>query len=210
MPQIFLCQNCGASFSRPPSARRQYCSLACKYAASRLDPVVVKEKARLRQKAYYLANRDRIQAVKHKYRTERKEAFLKVNRSYYHKHREIILARAREVRVANPEREIKRKQKWNKAHPEALVHQRNKRRALKNNSPRNDLTRQQWQDIQAAQNHCCAYCGKRCKGRLTQDHITPLSKGGSHTLHNVIGACKSCNSRKWTRDILSPVQPLLL
>ena len=123
---------------------------------------------------------------------------------------EKILARARERYVVNREKILKRKQAWYKAHPEAGVHQRNKRRALKNNSPRNDLTRQQWQDIQAAQNHCCAYCKKRCKGRLTQDHITPLSKGGSHTLHNVIAACKSCNSRKWTRDVLNPVQPLLL
>lgn len=85
-----------------------------------------------------------------------------------------------------------------------------KRRALKMAAPRNDLTHQQWLDIQTAQSHCCAYCGKRCKGRLTQDHITPLIQGGSHTLHNVIAACRSCNSRKGNRAILCPVQPLLL
>jgi 5-methylcytosine-specific restriction endonuclease McrA len=85
-----------------------------------------------------------------------------------------------------------------------------KRRALKSAAPRNDLTHQQWLDIQAAQDHCCAYCGKHCKGRLTQDHITPLIKGGSHTLHNVIGACKPCNSKKRTKANPVPVQPLLL
>lgn len=85
-----------------------------------------------------------------------------------------------------------------------------KRHALKMAAPRSDLTHQQWLDIQAAQEHRCAYCGKRCKGKLTQDHIQPLSKGGNHTLHNVIGACRTCNSRKGNRAILSPVQPLLL
>lgn len=85
-----------------------------------------------------------------------------------------------------------------------------KRRAEKRRAPRNDLTRAQWLMIQQRQDHRCAYCGKRCKGKLTQDHITPLAFGGSHTLHNVIGACKSCNSRKHVGPPPVPVQPLLL
>jgi hypothetical protein len=85
-----------------------------------------------------------------------------------------------------------------------------RKRMAKINAPVNDLTRPQWEEIQAAQGHRCYYCKKRCKGHLTQDHIIPLSKGGSHTLHNVIGACQSCNSRKGNRPAPIPVQPLLL
>jgi len=74
----------------------------------------------------------------------------------------------------------------------------------------NDLTHAQWVEIQEAQGHRCYYCHKKCKGRLTQDHIFPISKGGDHTLHNVIGACKSCNSKKNKNAPPIPVQPLLL
>lgn len=205
-----LCSHCGTSFNSEPARHAKYCSRACYFAARYVDPLVRKEQASLKSKAKYLANRKEMLARQLQYRTEHPERFRAVQRRHKTIHHEKILSRTRELYAVNREKILKRKQAWYKAHPEAGVHQRNKRRALKNNSPRNDLTCQQWQDIQAAQNHCCAYCKKRCKGRLTQDHITPLSKGGSHTLHNVIGACKSCNSRKWTRDILSPVQPLLL
>jgi 5-methylcytosine-specific restriction endonuclease McrA len=64
--------------------------------------------------------------------------------------------------------------------------------------------------MQEHYDHCCAYCGTRAKGHLTQDHLTPLSAGGSHTVSNVIPACRSCNSRKGTGAPLQPVQPLLL
>jgi 5-methylcytosine-specific restriction endonuclease McrA len=72
----------------------------------------------------------------------------------------------------------------------------------------NDFTEAEWQAMKAHYNHRCAYCGKRQK-RLTQDHITPLSKGGSHTATNIVPACRSCNARKGTRPPLRPVQPLL-
>lgn len=84
------------------------------------------------------------------------------------------------------------------------------RRAQKRNAPIRDLTTAQWQMIQALQKHRCYYCGKRCKGKLTQDHIVPLSKGGSHTLSNVVGACGACNSKKNDGPPPRPVQPLLL
>jgi len=85
-----------------------------------------------------------------------------------------------------------------------------RREAQKRNAPLNDFTAAQWLEVQEAQEHRCYYCGKRSKGHLTQDHLTPLSQGGSHTLHNVIACCRSCNSRKGTHPPLIPVQPLLL
>ncbi|PWT77618.1 MAG: HNH endonuclease [Chloroflexi bacterium] len=74
----------------------------------------------------------------------------------------------------------------------------------------NDLTNEQWLEIQEVQKHKCYYCGNRCKGHLTQDHIIPLVRGGGHTLHNVIAACKACNSKKQRNHAPIPVQPLLL
>jgi len=44
----------------------------------------------------------------------------------------------------------------------------------------------------------CTYCGKRFEsGRdKTLDHVVPLSKGGMHSILNVVIACRACNTRK--------------
>ena len=45
----------------------------------------------------------------------------------------------------------------------------------------------------------CHYCG--CTGAhvvRTSDHVIPLTKGGEHTLANLVPACRTCNSRKAT------------
>jgi 5-methylcytosine-specific restriction endonuclease McrA len=94
-------------------------------------------------------------------------------------------------------------------YPELARARRNRWRARQRQAPVNDLTAAQWREIKAAYNFQCAFCGKTSQ-RLTQDHLTPLSKGGSHTVMNVVPACQSCNSRKSAGPVLVPVQPLLL
>lgn len=84
------------------------------------------------------------------------------------------------------------------------------RRARKRQAPVNDLSHAQWLEIQEVFQHRCAYCGKRAKGRLTQDHVTPLSNGGAHTASNIVPACSTCNYRKHAKDVPSPVQPILV
>jgi 5-methylcytosine-specific restriction endonuclease McrA len=56
----------------------------------------------------------------------------------------------------------------------------------------------------------CHYCGKECQLYLTDettrgdllslDHKVPRSKGGQHSLDNVVLCCLSCNSRKGTQS----------
>lgn len=40
----------------------------------------------------------------------------------------------------------------------------------------------------------CYYCG--CGGALTFDHVVPISKGGGHSIDNIVMACSSCNRKK--------------
>ena len=46
----------------------------------------------------------------------------------------------------------------------------------------------------------CAYCG--VEGSLSIDHLIPRVSGGSHAQHNLLRACRSCNSSKGKRDLL--------
>jgi len=56
------------------------------------------------------------------------------------------------------------------------------------------ITRDQWIAVCDKFNNKCALCHKELP--LTMDHITPLSKGGTHTINNIQPLCKSCNCRK--------------
>ena len=171
-----------------------------------------KAQQRARQKAQRAADPEKRRIYEKLHYQAHKEQISIIHKRYYAKNRDRLLAKARELDnakrreqgippryVCPPEERSERQKAAKRAHRSARQH-----------APRNDLTHAQWLEIQSAQNHRCAYCGRMARGHLTQDHITPLSKGGSHTLSNVIGACQSCNSAKGARAPLSPVQPLLL
>lgn len=75
-----------------------------------------------------------------------------------------------------------------------------KRRAIKRKSPFNDFSLDEWEECLSYFNHECAYCGKAVKV-LDQEHVTPISKGGSNTKTNIVPSCGSCNSSKGNKTI---------
>lgn len=153
------------------------------------------EKCRARARAWQLANPEKRRATRRSHRAANQEKLRADRRARY---------------AANPEYERSVARAWLLAHPEKHRAASRTRRARKANAPINDFTAAQWKDMQVAYDHRCGYCGKRAKGHLTQDHILALSQGGSHTLHNIVPACRDCNFKKHTGPPLVPVQPMLL
>ena len=50
----------------------------------------------------------------------------------------------------------------------------------------------------------CQWCGLQKQAcELVPDHVVPVIKGGKHEIGNVVTACVSCNSRKWSQDPLT-------
>ena len=146
-----------------------------------------------------------------KARDAKKKAELKTYCAQYHSdHREAILVRQARNRVKNHAKLLIDMKTYRTNNPDIMREGARRRRAREAGAPVNDLSPAQWQEIQVAQKHRCYYCQKRCKGKLTQDHILAISKGGSHTVHNVIAACLSCNSKKSANSAPVPVQPFLL
>jgi 5-methylcytosine-specific restriction endonuclease McrA len=171
------------------------------------------EAARFRQRKYMDKNREKIRAKAR----ESSRANRTKKRAYEHQyllvHPEkaaMHKARKQAWNIVNHDKIRAQERARQTANLSVYVAKNAERRARKNGAPINDLTHAQWLEIQEIQAHRCYYCHKRCKGHLTQDHITPLSQGGSHTLHNVIAACRNCNSQKGARKPPIPVQPLLL
>lgn len=62
------------------------------------------------------------------------------------------------------------------------------------------ITGEEWQQIVDRSKGRCIYCGQT-PDKLTQDHVVPLSKGGTHTASNIVPACLPCNSSKGNKDL---------
>jgi 5-methylcytosine-specific restriction enzyme A len=62
-------------------------------------------------------------------------------------------------------------------------------------------TLQQWIFLKIINAYLCNHCGD-CEPNihLTEDHIIPLSKGGSNDISNIQPLCMRCNSIKQNRD----------
>jgi len=143
----------------------------------------------------------------------------------YRKHREATLARQKARRLANLEkhrlrdkvrrerykerdREYRRRRwagmtpemraadyaKWRVSHAEAAQ----RIRARRVHAPQIDHIDRL--AIIERDGGICYLCGARPSGKqISLDHVTPLSRGGSHTADNLKVACRRCNTRKGKR-----------
>lgn len=124
-------------------------------------------------------------------------------------------------RASNPEkkRELKRRadKKLRTERPELAAA---KKRAKRQRNPdhyrakyaerlawlkQGDVTTEQLAILYGASGGVCRYCGKPAKARLSAtgprgfDHVRPRSKGGRHTINNMVVCCRPCNERRSDR-----------
>lgn len=77
-----------------------------------------------------------------------------------------------------------------------------RRRKLMQKSISGYHTFNDWETLKAQYNFTCPCCHKsEPEIKLTEDHIIPISKGGSNNIENIQPLCVSCNSRKNTKII---------
>lgn len=89
---------------------------------------------------------------------------------------------------------------WRRANPEKQRFMEKRRRARLQNAP-GSHTFEQWQRLLFEHGHMCPYCQRHePEIQLTQDHIIPLSRGGSDDISNIQPLCVSCNASKGAKD----------
>lgn len=63
-----------------------------------------------------------------------------------------------------------------------------------------EFTAKDWVRLVNRHGGRCAYCGVKPES-LVKEHVVPLSRGGAHSLGNILPACRPCNSSKTDKFI---------
>lgn len=127
------------------------------------------ERWRGSRKRYYAEHGDELRARKRQRSRQKYAADPRAWLDYYKKWRERNLERARAyVRVAGHKRRV----------ASAGTH----------------FTFAEWEALRKQYGGRCGYCGST--ERIEADHRTPLCRGGSNDIDNILPACRSCNRRK--------------
>ncbi len=130
---------------------------------------------------YYLDNQEKVSSRNARYKSENREKVSLSNKRYRENNKEVIQGR---------------KRKWDQENRHKNATYSQNRRALEKEAE-GSFTEEEWEDLCEYYNNICLRCGK--EGKMTVDHIVPLSKGGTNYIENLQPLCKPCNTSKGNR-----------
>jgi 5-methylcytosine-specific restriction endonuclease McrA len=148
-------------------------------------------------KEYRIKNKEKINTYQKSH--PRKPANKDYKKSYYLKNSERLKDKSRKYYLDNPKKVKERGKIWCKKNPKKVSFYAKAKRARRLNAS-GTHTFKQWEELKKEYNYTCQHC-KRSEPEivLTEDHIKPLSKGGSNDIKNIQPLCRSCNSKKHTK-----------
>lgn len=146
------------------------------------------EKKLAYDKRYHADNRDKIAEYHKRHYSENRDAARESRRIYYRENSAAGVERARQWKLANPERvrEIGRSKQ----------HRRRARMKAAQVVP--FTPEQERQKMAYYGNSCYLKLPGICTGGFDEvDHVKPIAKGGAHMIANMRPACLPCNRIKW-------------
>lgn len=146
-----------------------------------------------RVRAWVIKNPEKKRRNAKKWRDNNKEKHRECCKRWVENNSERIKENSRRWASENKDRRREQVRKWRKENPEKN-NQNTRRRHAREKGALGSHTAQEWEEKKADYGGLCAYCGK--PGKMTEDHVVPLSRGGSDYIENILPACLSCNSAK--------------
>ena len=110
---------------------------------------------------------------------------------YYINNQEAIKSKASSYRANNKDLIAIGKKEWQKSNPDKVLAYTTKRRK---SMRENGIFYVSRSEIEALYNSPCFNCGSL--NRIEIEHIIPISRGGTHSIGNLMALCKSCNASK--------------
>lgn len=155
-----------------------------------------KEKRKVKARQYYEKNKDKFSL----YIKENKDRYNKNAKKYYEKNKNKVLERERERYKKNGDILKQRVNDYSKTERGKITRRNAKHRRRERKKNGVGITLEQW-------NFCLNFFDNRCaySGELATDyhmeHIVPLSKGGEHSVYNIIPCVGRYNIQKGTSDM---------
>lgn len=201
----------------------------CNHRASKEYRLKNKAKIRKIKQKKYQENKEKILVQRKEYYEKNREDVLQRVSNYTEENREEINEKRRESRKQNPEhfKEKDRKKylkfrdeilkdrkryfqenkkaiaEYKKAYyytPKGNAISKNKEQMRRSIKKQGDVTTEQMMELHSNAK-TCYWCNKSLKNKKVHiDHYEPLSKGGEHTLSNLVVSCSKCNLSKNAKD----------
>lgn len=174
------------------------------------------ENIKQKRREYCKNNPKEIKRQKRKYYLKNKEQIKAKTKEYYFSNIEDIRIKNIEYRKNSFDKLKLAKQKYNKENMEKVRERhrkymqtekgkliaKNMKHIRRTKYKDGDVTTQQLKDLYKNTKNCYWCNCKLEKTNTNLDHYTPLSKGGLHTLSNLVLSCSICNKKKSSKDPL--------
>lgn len=151
-----------------------------------------------KKKKYYEENKEYILNKIKKHKENNRDKVLEAKRNSYYRHRESKLEKAKQYYDLNKEkiREYKKEYNRKQENKPLFRNARHRRRARLKDS---DVTPSQIRAL-VKKSKNCYWCNVKLNKNYHIDHYTPISKGGKHTISNLVVSCPKCNLQKNAKD----------
>lgn len=171
-----------------------------------------KDKRKKQAKNYVLNNKEKVQQQKSNYSKQNKDKIAAASKKYYISNKEKLLNNQKKYYIDNKERIKEYKKQYNSTEKGRINIRKghHQYRAKKVATTDNTITIEALQKLMTTQNNTCYHC--KCPIELNNsnthlDHYVPLSKGGIHSITNVVWSCAKCNL---TKNNKLPTKDLIL